>query len=110
MPLLTDEEINRIQSDLTQRGITLTGLTTDLLDHLICSTEHYLEAGNPFPEAYQLALHDLQGEEVIESIQQETLRAVDKGKVIPKIYSSTAPSWEYSSYSSASFRRWQVPD
>jgi hypothetical protein len=84
MRLLTDEEINLIRSDLTGRGITLSGLSVDLLDHLICSTEHYLSEEHLFAEAYQLALRDLQGGEGMECIQQETLRAVEAGKSFSK--------------------------
>ncbi len=91
MVFLTREQIEWIERDIRQQGITLAGLDTDVLDHLICGTEHYLNAGNPFAQAYQLALRDLTGGEAVESVQQETLRAVRTGKSVYKnllIYSA----------------------
>ena len=80
MVFLTGEQIEWIESDIRKKGITLAGLNTDVLDHLICGTEHYLNAGNPFAQAYPLALRDLTGDEAVESVQRETLRAVRTGK------------------------------
>ena len=80
MDFLTGEQIEWIERDIRKRGITLAGLDTDVLDHLICSTEHYLNAGNSFAQAYQLALRDLTGDDAIGSVQRETLRAVRTGK------------------------------
>ncbi|MBD0260730.1 MAG: hypothetical protein ICV83_33850 [Cytophagales bacterium] len=84
MVFLTGEQIEWIESDIRQKGITLPGLDTDVLDHLICGTEHYLNAGNPFAQAYPLALRDLTGDEAVGNVQQETLRAVRTGKSIYK--------------------------
>ena len=80
MVFLNGEQVAFIESDIRKKGITLAGLDTDVLDHLICSTEQYLNAGNPFAHAYQLALRDLTGDEAVGSLQQETLRAVHAGK------------------------------
>ena len=84
MVFLTGEQIEWIESDIRKKGITLAGLNTDVLDHLICGTEHYLNAGNPFAQAYPLALRDLTGDEAVESVQRETLRAVRTGKSVYK--------------------------
>jgi hypothetical protein len=84
MVFLTGEQIEWIESDIRKRGITLAGLDTDVLDHLVCGTEHYLNAGNSFGHAYQLALRDLTGDEAVESVQQDTLRAVHAGKSVCK--------------------------
>jgi hypothetical protein len=80
MVFLNGEQVAFIESDIRKKGITLAGLDTDVLDHLICGTEHYLNEGNPFAQAYQLALRDLTGDEAVGSVQQDTLRAVRTGK------------------------------
>ena len=84
MVFLTREQIEWIESGLRQQGITRAGLDTDVLDHLVCGTEHYLNAGNSFARAYQLALRDLTGDEAVGTVQQETLRALRAGKSIYK--------------------------
>ena len=58
------------------------GLEHDLLDHLLCGVESYMEKGYPFSEAYTLAVRDLNSDEDIISIQQETIRVLNEEKKI----------------------------
>ena len=84
MTFLQDKEVEFIRGDLKKKGIRMPGLDHDLLDHLLCSVENYSDAGNSFLEAYQLALKDLNNDQEIKDIQQETAQTLNQGKSILK--------------------------
>lgn len=78
--MLTKMEVQTIEQYLENKGITMTGLDCDLLDHLVCATEMYISRGHSFSRAFQLALYDLHGEEEITDIQKTTAREINDGK------------------------------
>ncbi len=84
MTFLQDKEVEFIRDDLRKKGIRMPGLDHDLLDHLLCSVEHYSGAGYSFLEAYQLALKDLNEDRETKDIQWETARTLNQGKSIVK--------------------------
>jgi hypothetical protein len=82
--MITDNQIQRIKQDLAQKGITMSGLENDLLDHLLCSMEENMAKGHSFEEAYELATFQLHGQAEISTIQKETISALNEGRSLWK--------------------------
>lgn len=82
--IISDFEIECIRKDLHLKGIKMSGLEVDLLDHLLCATEKYIESGHPFKIAYEKALFDLCKDQNIDEIQRETSVALNKDKGLIK--------------------------
>jgi hypothetical protein len=52
MITLTDQQLDFLEQEIRQRGITHPGLGDQLLDHFACGIEHAMEDGLGFHEAY----------------------------------------------------------
>lgn len=80
MVFFSEKEIEFIKSDLRKKGITMPGLDHDLLDHLLCAVEQYMDSGYAFAKAYELAFYDLCKDREVKAIQLETTLAMKDRK------------------------------
>ncbi len=51
-----DDNYERIKADLVSRGLTYNRLLDDLLDHVCCMVEEYMEEGADFESSYSQVL------------------------------------------------------
>jgi hypothetical protein len=49
---IIDDNYERIKADLVSRGLTYERLIDDLLDHVCCMVEEYMEKGKDFESSY----------------------------------------------------------
>lgn len=84
IPTISTTQIDLIRQDLRKNGITASGLESDVLDHMICGTEKYMSEGYAFRKAYQKAWRDLNEDQALALIQQETSQAIKAGKSVSK--------------------------
>ena len=82
--VVSTAQIDLIRQELRKNGITAPSLESDLLDHMICGTEKYIGEGYSFHQAYQKAWYDLNEDQALASIQQETSQAIQAGKSVLK--------------------------
>lgn len=82
--IISTTQADLIRQDMRKNGITAPGLESDLLDHMICGTEKYMMEGYSFRQAYQKAWHDLNEDQALALIQQETSQAISEGKSVLK--------------------------
>lgn len=83
-PIISTTQVDLIRQDLRKNGITASGLESDLLDHIICGLEKYMMEGYSFRKAYEKAWHDLNEDQGLTLIQQETSQAISEGKSVSK--------------------------
>ncbi|MBL7110791.1 MAG: hypothetical protein ISS19_02475 [Bacteroidales bacterium] len=74
---LTEQEIDRISSEIDQQGLTYTQLKNEILDHICCNIEAEMEQGLTFNEAYRKVKSEM-GKKRIRQIQDETLYLISK--------------------------------
>ncbi|MFN6038929.1 MAG: hypothetical protein ACK452_10720, partial [Bacteroidota bacterium] len=68
---LSEEQINFIENDLQRRGISMTELRENLLDHICCIIENEMTEANDFKEFYVTQLRKFYKKE-LQEIQNET--------------------------------------
>ncbi len=83
MYLLKVDEIAKVAKDVENEGINYSHLSTDLVDHICCEIEDYMNNGISFTEAYELVKKkfNIKG---LRHIQQDTLMLIDKNYRIMK--------------------------
>jgi hypothetical protein len=74
---IIDDNLDRIRSDMTGRGLSYEPLMEDLLDHVCCMIEEDMNAGSDFEASYGRAM-DIVGERSLQEIQHHTLLNLDK--------------------------------
>ena len=72
-----DDHYERIKEDLVSRGLTYDRLIDDVLDHVFCMVEEYMNQGNDFESSYARVLKSI-GEKRLPEIQHQTLLNLDK--------------------------------
>ncbi len=72
-----DDNYERIKGDLVSRGLTCDRLIDDVLDHVCCLVEEFMNQGNNFETSYDLVLKTI-GEKRLPEIQHQTLLNLDK--------------------------------
>lgn len=72
-----DDNYERIKSDLVRMGLTYDRLIDDMLDHVCCMVEEYMDDGEDFESSYSQVL-DTIGEKTLPEIQHQTLLNLDK--------------------------------
>ncbi|MEA3479004.1 MAG: hypothetical protein U9R60_12540, partial [Bacteroidota bacterium] len=72
-----DDNYERIKSDLVRLGLTYDRLMDDMLDHVCCLVEEYMDEGEDFESSYSQVL-DVIGEKSLPEIQHQTLLNLDK--------------------------------
>ncbi len=72
-----DDNLERIRGDLVGRGLTYGRLIEDLLDHVCCLVEEYMNQGEDFETSYSRVLDSI-GEKRLSEIQHQTLLNLDK--------------------------------
>lgn len=83
MCLLTKQQISLITVDVENQGINFSHLSADLIDHICCDIESYMDSGILFNEAYSQVKQkfDIKG---LRQIQHDTLMLIDKNYRIMK--------------------------
>jgi hypothetical protein len=74
---IIDDNYERIKADLVSRGLTYERLIDDLLDHVCCMVEEYMEKGKDFESSYSQILDSI-GEKQLPEIQHQTLLNLNK--------------------------------
>ncbi len=74
---LTRKEIDQISDDIDRQGLTYTRLKNEILDHICCQVEAWMETGLSFHEAYAIVGEEM-GKHRIRQIQDETLILISK--------------------------------
>lgn len=69
---LTEEQINIVHRDLSNGGLKSVDLLDDVLDHVCCSIESFMERGMDFESAYSSAKDEVCPEDGWEEIQEHT--------------------------------------
>ncbi len=72
-----DDNYERIKADLAGLGLTYDRLIDDVLDHVCCMVEEYMDAGNDFESSYSKVLQSI-GEKRLPEIQHQTFLNLDK--------------------------------
>ena len=72
-----DDNYERIKADLAGLGLTCDRLIDDVLDHVCCMVEEYMDAGNDFESSYSLVLESI-GDKRLPEIQHQTFLNLDK--------------------------------
>jgi len=72
-----DDNYERIRSDLVRLGLSYDRLIDDMLDHVCCMVEEYMQDGEDFESSYNQVL-DTIGEKSLPEIQHQTLLNLDK--------------------------------
>lgn len=72
-----DDNYERIKADLLSRGLSYDRLVDDLVDHVCCLVEEYMNAGSDFESSYSQVLESI-GEKRLPEIQHQTLLNLDK--------------------------------
>ena len=72
-----DDNYERIKADLVRLGLTCDRLMDDMLDHVCCMLEEYMDEGKDFESSYSHVL-DTIGEKSLPEIQHQTLLNLDK--------------------------------
>ncbi len=72
-----DDNYERIRNDLVRLGLTYERLMDDMLDHVCCMVEEYMDQGSDFESSYSQVL-DTIGEKSLPEIQHQTLLNLDK--------------------------------
>jgi hypothetical protein len=72
-----DDNYDRIKADLLSRGLTYERLIDDVLDHVCCMVEEYMDGGKDFESSYHQVLDSI-GEKRLPEIQHQTLLNLDK--------------------------------
>ena len=83
MYLLKVDDIAKVTKDVENEGINYSHLSTDLVDHICCEIESYMNHGISFTEAYEQVKtkFNIKG---LRHIQQDTLMLIDKNYRIMK--------------------------
>jgi len=84
MGKLTREEIRQIRKSLEESGLTYAQLQDELLDHLVCEIEAYMEQGVNFQQAWQKVNTDIPKNQ-FKNIQTETMEILNKKISVIKI-------------------------
>ena len=77
MGQLTEAEIKQVRDTLEKRGLTYMQLQTELLDHLVCDIENWMQQGMNFQQAKEKVFADIP-ENQLKTIQTETMEVVNK--------------------------------
>ncbi len=72
-----DDNYERIRTDLVSRGLTCDRLIDDMLDHVCCMVEEYMDQGRDFESSYGQVLGSI-GEKRLPEIQHQTLLNLNK--------------------------------
>lgn len=80
---LDEKQIALVCQDVESAGINFSHLETDLVDHVCCNIEHYMNQGISFNQAYARVKEEF-GIKGLRQIQQETLMLIDKNYRIMK--------------------------
>jgi hypothetical protein len=72
-----DDNYDRIRSDLVRLGLTYDRLIDDMLDHVCCMVEEYMDQGSDFESSYHQVIDSI-GEKRLPEIQHQTLLNLDK--------------------------------
>ena len=95
MAELTDREIEILNKEINQQGLTYTQLQKELLDHLCCDIEAKMNEGLEFLKAFEEVRHHIENNR-IQKIQEETLLLINqKYRIMKKfmyILGTVAPS------------------
>ncbi len=83
MCLLNSNQVNTIASDVESAGINYSHLNYDLIDHICCDVEQYMQQGISFSEAYNKVREKFNIRD-LRHIQQDTLMLIDKNYRIMK--------------------------
>ena len=77
MGLLTVEQINELRRYLEDHGLSYASLQTEMLDHICCDMEMYMEQGLGFEEALDKVKSEIPKTQ-LKKIQAETMEAINK--------------------------------
>ena len=77
MDEITEKNIEIISKFIDEQGLTYTHLKNELLDHICCETEYYMQQGMKFNDAYSKVRANI-GKKRIRLIQNETLSLISK--------------------------------
>ncbi len=72
-----DDNYERIKADLLSRGLSYDRLIDDVLDHVCCMVEEYMDGGSDFETSYSQVL-EIIGDKSLPEIQHQTLLNLDK--------------------------------
>lgn len=72
-----DDNYERIKADLHGRGLSYDRLIDDVLDHVCCMVEEYMDAGSDFETSYSQVLETI-GDKSLPEIQHQTLLNLNK--------------------------------
>jgi len=72
MNYLTNENIDYIYSDVQKKGITMTGLLNEMVDHICCCIEIELKKGNDFQTAYNNLMNTVE-DSTFKNLQHQDL-------------------------------------
>ncbi len=72
-----DDNYERIKTDLVGLGLTYDRLIDDVLDHVCCLVEEYMDSGHDFESSYRLVLQSI-GDKRLPEIQHQTFLNLDK--------------------------------
>ena len=72
-----EDNYDRIRSDLIRLGLSYDRLLDDMLDHVCCMVEEFMEQGSDFEASYHQVLDSI-GEKSLPEIQHQTLLNLDK--------------------------------
>jgi len=74
---ISEKELNLVSSDIDQQGLTYTRLKNELLDHICCNVENYMNDGLTFNEAYRKVKREM-GSRRIRQVQDATLYLINQ--------------------------------
>ncbi len=77
MAEISEKELNLVSSDIDQQGLTYTRLKNELLDHICCNVENYMNDGLTFNEAYRKVKREM-GSRRIRQVQDATLYLINQ--------------------------------
>jgi hypothetical protein len=77
MAEISVKELKRVSTDIDQQGLTYTRLKNELLDHICCNVENYMNDGLTFNEAYRKVKREM-GSRRIRQVQDATLYLINQ--------------------------------
>lgn len=78
MPQLTNDHIDYVIKDLTYRGVVLDGFRDEVVDHICSLTEHEMENGARFIDAYHTALRKFGHTQGLRRTQKQIILSENK--------------------------------
>lgn len=86
---LKDGQVELIEKELLERGITYDPIRDDLLDHICSTVEEQMEEGVPFMEAYNSAIDGLSSDNGLHEINNETISILNDSTMLNSFLTTT---------------------